>query len=186
MNARNRGTPIPPEEEQREIIAAKASERFAAYMAQRANPRVPTGDTWDALRERLTSDYEQHADFDSPAARGQLASIVNLEVEQAKLSARLSESKISDKARDGLLDQMRRMAATHRDLLVSAGLDRKASEQSKREQSPMEKWDEQKLRIFKFMQDRKARLPQEAAAVETERDLRELIRYLTRLGLRHH
>jgi hypothetical protein len=43
----------------------------------------------------------------------------------------------------------------------------------------MEKMDQQIHRFAQFMKDRQARLPAEAAIVQSERDLRELVKYLT-------
>ena len=173
VNAKRTGEPVDPAK-----LEVEAHQKASVAWYRQNNPVTPKEqDEWAALAEELTGNYLAQDPFDTPAARGQLKAIVQIEVEMERQRLALAAAKPGTRAADSMVDGLRKLAETHRSLVQASGLDRKSAEDQKRNASPMEKWGEQVGRFAAFMKKRLAEFPTEAETVESERDLRELARY---------
>lgn len=123
----------------------------------------------------LERSYRDSFAFESPADEAQLRSIVAVECELVKITRALG-TKQTDRRRAQLRADLRQQTTVHRDLVVSAGLDRKARMEAKANKSPLEKWDQQMRRAEAWMAKLERELPEALAEVTDERDIREVIK----------
>lgn len=133
-------------DEARDREAVRLAATWWADLQTPATTTDPETDEWSTLAQTTMDRYLEHFAFDTPAAVGQLQAIVRIEVEMAKLDRKLADPKLTEKARDGSLDSLRKMADTHRALVVAAGIDRRSGEERKDSLSPMEQWETQMVR----------------------------------------
>lgn len=133
----------------------------------------------EAYRQERLEAYQDAFEWNDANDKASLDALVELETQLYVIRHDLQMPKLSDTRRENLMKLMGDFTKQHADIQAKLGIDKKSRDAAKRNEAPMEKFEREILRFHRFMQERLDSFPAAADNVDSEKNLRELIRYKT-------
>lgn len=128
-------------------------------------------------REDQELKYRNLYEWNDANDESTLKNLLDVESNIYEVKRSLANVSLSLEAKDKLYERHTKLVMAHKELLSAAGIDRLSREKKQQTAQPIEDWFRVKRTAHEKMLDLEAKFPLEAANVETEEDLRDLIKY---------